>query len=159
MPTSCARSLGAHLRPLTLLLVASGCAAHGPRVPGPLGAVGKDPPPVAVLRPHDVLLAEPEPEPEPASRKRSGSDLGHRIADAARHWVDHRPRGFRDDCSGFVMAALDRAGQPMSGSTASFWEEARTRGLVHHRSSPASATWCSSTTPTTATATAAGTTT
>ena len=88
---------------------------------------------MAVLRPHEVLLAEPEPEP---SSRRRRSDLGDRIAEAAEHWVDHRPRGFRDDCSGFVMAALDRAGMPMSGSTASFWEEARASGFTHHRKRP-----------------------
>ncbi len=116
-----------------IALVASGCAAHGARIPGPLGAVGKDPPPVAVLRPYVPPPTELSPsEPEPART----SELGERIADAARHWVEHRPKGFRDDCSGFVMASLDRAGVPMSGSTRSFWEDADAQGLTHTRKRP-----------------------
>jgi surface antigen len=34
------------------------------------------------------------------------------------------------------MAALDRAGVPMSGSTQSFWEDAKARGFVHSRKQP-----------------------
>jgi len=139
MPSFASRSrLGPSVRCLIAAVLATGCAAHGPRVPGPLGAVGKDPPPVAILRPHEAfeLSEAPEADDEPPTPRRRHTDLGDRIADAALHWVDHRPRGFRDDCSGFVMAALDRAGVPMSGSTASFWDDARDRGITHSRKRP-----------------------
>ena len=127
-------------RPLTrqlawaLLLVSTACAHRVPRMPGPLGSVGKDPPPVAVLRPieHD-LEDEEEPAPPPSRRP---SALGQRIARAAEHYLDHTPRGFRDDCSGFVMATLDRAGVPASGSTRSFWDDAKATGAVHKRKRP-----------------------
>jgi hypothetical protein len=74
-------------------------------------------------------------EDERAPRARRDG-TGARIADAARYYLDHRPRGFRDDCSGFVSAALARAGITLSGSTASLWELAREMGAIHHRKLP-----------------------
>ncbi len=102
-------------------------------MPGPLGPVGKGP----VLsgpsaRPDAVVEVAPLAEAEPPKASR----FGESVAEAARHWLEHRPRGFRDDCSGFVMASLDRAGLALTGNTASFWELAREHGAVHHRKEP-----------------------
>ncbi|MEQ1508144.1 MAG: CHAP domain-containing protein [Myxococcota bacterium] len=58
------------------------------------------------------------------------------IATAARHYLDHNPRGFRDDCSGYVMAVFARAGIPLDGNTASFYDQAKTDGSLHHRKLP-----------------------
>ena len=87
------------------------------------------PPPVSPVLPP----TEEEPAPPPSRRP---SALGQRIARAAEHYLDHTPRGFRDDCSGFVMATLDRAGVPASGSTRSFWDDAKATGAVHKRKRP-----------------------
>lgn len=119
---------------LPLLLLAAACAPKVPRMPGPLSSVGRDAPPVAVLRPLEVLEAvEPLPAPE---RRRRDPELGGRIAAAAEHYLEHRPHGFRDDCSGFVSAALDRAGLPLQGSTRSLWETLQDAGRTHRRKRP-----------------------
>mgnify|MGYP000276834862 CR=1 FL=1 len=130
-------SLPRSLRPLLVGLVVlwGGCASRIPRMPGPLGSVGKDAPPVAVLRPLP-LNGEEEEEEGPAPSRPADSALGRRIAKAAAHYLEHRPRGFRDDCSGFVMASLDRAGVPTSGSTRTFWDHARELGTTHKRKRP-----------------------
>jgi hypothetical protein len=89
-------------------------------MPGPLGALGRPPPDIA-------RIVERRPE---------RPDEGDRIVDAARHYLDHPTRGFRDDCSGFVMAVLDRAGMPLSGNTASIYAWADERGALHRRKRP-----------------------
>jgi hypothetical protein len=92
---------------------------------------------VAVLRP---LHALPDDLPPPLDAVPEGprdSRSGRRIADAALHYLDHRPKGFRDDCSGFVMAALDRAGIPMNGNTRSLWDTLREQGMTHRHKVPA----------------------
>ncbi|MEQ1565512.1 MAG: CHAP domain-containing protein [Myxococcota bacterium] len=58
------------------------------------------------------------------------------VADAARHYLEHAPKGFRDDCSGFVLAVLDRAGLELEGNTASLYTWAADQGLVHHHKVP-----------------------
>lgn len=106
---------------LALLALLAGCAPKVVPVPGPLGALGRIPPPTARIVERSPVGAE-------------GSD---RIADAARHYLDHPTRGFRDDCSGFVMAVLERAGTPLSGNTASIYTWAQEHGTIHHRKRPA----------------------
>jgi hypothetical protein len=132
----------------------AGCASRVPRVPGPLGPVANAPPPPVHVRdltpsdsmrpdapastpptaPADPGVADPPPE-NPPSRRASG--FGVAAADAAMHYLRHRPPGqFRNDCSGFVMAVFDRAGHPVSGNSRSFWADAKARGDVHHRKRP-----------------------
>lgn len=117
-------------RPAALLLLLVGCAPKAPRIPGPLAVVGRAPLPPPTLQ---EWVEPPAPEP----RRRRDDPYGEAVADAARHWLDHSPRGFRDDCSGFVMAVLDRVGTPLSGSTATFWELAEAQGATHRRKVPA----------------------
>ena len=79
-------------------------------------------------------LASQSPPPQPS--RRSGPSLGEEAAEAAERFLKHRPRGARDDCSGFVIAAYDAAGLTLSGSAQSLWELAQNRGEVHRRKRP-----------------------
>lgn len=114
-----------------LIVFLGACAARAPRMPGPLGPVGQGP-----VLPGPSERSEPLVEITPTPEAPKASRFGAAVAEAARHWLDHRPRGFRDDCSGFVMASLDRAGLPLAGNTASFWELAREHGAVHRHKEP-----------------------
>lgn len=62
--------------------------------------------------------------------------MGEEIASAAMYYLDHRPKGYRDDCSGFVSAALARAGIGLAGTGASMWEVADAAALTHRRKDP-----------------------
>jgi hypothetical protein len=105
-----------------LLFLLAGCAPKVLPVPGPLGAIGRD-------RPQVARLAE-------RGSDRTSDRTSDRIVDSARHYLHTPTRGYRDDCSGFVMAVLDRAGMPISGNTASIYTWADERGAVHHRKRP-----------------------
>ncbi len=62
--------------------------------------------------------------------------MGSAIVEAANHYLDHKPGGFRNDCSGFVCATATRAGLPLKGNTRSLWEWARQEGITHQRKMP-----------------------
>lgn len=98
------------------------------RMPGPPRVVGRP----AAARPPlpttpTALPVEPEPDATPAVEPASG------IAEAARHYLDHAPRGYRADCSGFVCAAANRAGFPLEGNTEGLWTLAVAHGATHRR--------------------------
>lgn len=134
-------SMTGPLRMFLLLSLLLSCAA---RYPGPVGWVGRTPEPITWQRPASPEVvpasvvsrppAEPLPIPEPEPERDLA--LGAAIGDAARHYLRHRPQGFRDDCSGFAMASLNRAGAPVSGNTARLWELAREAHAIHHRKRP-----------------------
>lgn len=106
------------------LALASACAPKAARIPGPLAAVGRVGEPVPIRAPS-------------AERTRShGDPTARSISEAARHYLEHRPRGFRDDCSGYVEAVFARAGIPLRGSTATFYELAQQNGAIHRRKTP-----------------------
>lgn len=65
------------------------------------------------------------------SRPSRASGIGEAVADAARHYLEHPTTGFRDDCSGFVMAAHARAGLELSGNSRSLWDDAKEAGTTH----------------------------
>ena len=44
--------------------------------------------------------------------------------------------GYRNDCSGFVLAAVNRTGRSLSGNTASLWADMREDGNTHSRKEP-----------------------
>jgi hypothetical protein len=116
---------------LSLLLLAA-CAARSPRFPGPLASVGRDAP--AIVAPEDsvgVIANSPAPTAKRAAKPTRR--VGSAIAKAANHYLDHRPKGFRDDCSGFVCASVTRAGLPLVGNTRGLWNMAQERGITHHR--------------------------
>ncbi|MEZ4320234.1 MAG: CHAP domain-containing protein [Myxococcota bacterium] len=130
-----------------IAFLAWGCASHVPRMPGPLGPVAHSAP--APLHVRDLLPSEdeapssgtseaPEPDepPEIAKRSRRGG-IGDDAASSARHYLTHTPpSGFRNDCSGFVMAVYARAGAPISGSSRTLWEDAKGRGSTHSHLRP-----------------------
>lgn len=134
---------------LLLPLLLAGCASTL-RYPGPVSWVGRAPPPVAHRieeleetepTPADepVAVAEvlsPEPPPGREPRRRRPDPLGRDIASAARYNLEHRPSGFRDDCSGFASAALTRAGFEITGSTRSLYEGAKAARATHRRPWP-----------------------
>lgn len=77
------------------------------------------------------------PRKPPQPKAPVATTLSNRIARAAKHYLSSRPpASFRNDCSGFVCAVLDRAGVPAAGNTASLWDQARGIQAVHHRKRP-----------------------
>lgn len=58
------------------------------------------------------------------------------VSEAALYYVDHAPKGARDDCSGFALAALERAGIRLTGNTESLWRLAEERKLTHAKKTP-----------------------
>lgn len=121
--------------PLFLALALIGCSTRSPGFPGPVRSIASAAPaPVRVPAPPPAGVAEtPERPPRAAERPARSSGTGDAIADAARHYLSHAPSGFRDDCSGFVMAAHARAGTPISGNTRTLWEDAETAGQIHRK--------------------------
>jgi hypothetical protein len=90
-------------------------------------------------RPSDLsapVEEDPAPEADEAAPRRRGDDLGVEIARAAEHYLRHAPRGYRDDCSGFASAALQRAGLSLEGSTAQLWDLAKDARATHRRKEP-----------------------
>ncbi len=79
-------------------------------------------------------------EPDAAAPVRETAPPGHTdgsgLVSAARYYLDHKPRGFRDDCSGYVCAVYDRDGQALEGNTASFWELSKQLRATHKRKRP-----------------------
>lgn len=114
-------------------LLALGCA-RGTPIPGPLGALGRTGEvwPEAPVVEAPVVEAPQAPTPPPAAPRSTEP-----IPAAARHYLSHPPPArFRDDCSGFVAAVLDRAGIAVGGSTKDLWEAARADRRVHRRKTP-----------------------
>jgi peptidoglycan DL-endopeptidase CwlO len=112
---------------LVLALVsalASACAPKAARIPGPLAAVGRGGEPFPLPAGVDAVPA------------RHGDPTARSLSEAAMHYLEHRPRGFRDDCSGYVEAVFARVGIPLRGSTAMFYELAEEAGALHRRKTP-----------------------
>lgn len=103
-----------------LLVFLLGCLGPSLRVPGPLSGLGRAP------------FTERAPAPVAP---------GHDVATAAQSFLGHRAlvalgKTYRFDCSGFVEASLAKAGRAASGSSASLFEQAQERGVLHHRKTP-----------------------
>jgi hypothetical protein len=69
-------------------------------------------------------------------RQATTTAVGIDAALGANYYLRHRPKGFRDDCSGFVSASYDRAGIPMNGTVASLWGIAKKNRYTHKRKRP-----------------------
>ncbi len=122
---------------LLIALLTTGCAGRS-GMPGPLRTLGRTAAPTqratVQVRPTEEVV---EGDSEPRSRAtRRQSATGRDIAQAARHYLNHSLDGYRDDCSGFVLAAVNRTGRTMSGNTASLWEDMDEDGVTHHRKVP-----------------------
>ena len=63
------------------------------------------------------------------------------LALAARMGLDRRPRGYRDDCSGFISGVLTGAGVPADASVMQFWELAEHYGVTHLQEIPFIGDW------------------
>ncbi|NCG19206.1 MAG: CHAP domain-containing protein [Rhodobacterales bacterium] len=119
------------------LLGLSACATTM-RMPGPTSVLGRSAP-ESIHLPTDqggsVAKVTEEPPVTPDAAVKS-SRVGDDAAKAAKFYLGHRPKGFRDDCSGFVCAVYNRAGIPLSGNTASLWGAAQSANATHHRKMP-----------------------
>lgn len=107
-------------------------------MPGPLRTLGRTAAPAQrVVAPSRATEPVAEGVSTPRSRApRRQSATGHDIAQAARHYLNHSLDGYRDDCSGFVLAAVNRTGRAMNGNTASLWQDMDEDGTTHHRKVP-----------------------
>lgn len=115
------------VRTLLPLLLLGACAPKIARMPGPLGSMGHD---------RDMVrIVVEEPEHRRPARRRA-DPVSTEIASAARHYLDVSPRGFRDDCSGYVEAVFARAGLVLEGSTAMFYDLAKDKSALHHKKLP-----------------------
>ena len=146
------------------LLACVGCAHQWYVVPGPMGTVGKAPPPVEYEEDYDaddgsvwddiaptaVTTASVARDPEQATGSSDASEppptakarkRGEDVAKAAGHYLGssrlrHGGDSFRYDCSGLVMAAHARAGLQLAGSSESMLRMAREAGIFHKRKRP-----------------------
>lgn len=135
---------------------AVGCAHTGMRMPGPTGQLGKAPTPyrdtldepVPVSSPEAVAQsapsspserAEAKPPPPPPRRRARGD--GAAVARAAGQLVGRSRlvvggETYRYDCSGLVEAAHAKAGEALSGSSASLFALSRQEGVLHRKKVP-----------------------
>jgi hypothetical protein len=102
-------------------------------LPGPIGTLGRDTPPVA--------RRAPEPTAPRHAPRRAGRRDGDAIARAAAELVgvsrlSVEGRTYRWDCSGFVSAAYARAGRLLTGSSADLFAAARDAHVLHRRRVP-----------------------
>jgi len=79
---------------------------------------------------------EVQPE-EPSEQTIRLHDNSMRIAQQARYFVDHRPVGYRADCSGYISGVLTESGIPASGTVATYWKRATRDGITHFHPIPA----------------------
>ena len=135
---------------------AVGCAHTGMRMPGPTGQLGKAPTPyrdsldapVPASSPEAVAQSAPsspseraEAEPSSPSPRRRARGDGAAVARAAGQLVGRSRlivggETYRYDCSGLVEAAHAKAGEALSGSSASLFALSRQEGVLHRRKVP-----------------------
>ncbi|MFT6146340.1 MAG: hypothetical protein ACJAZO_001771 [Myxococcota bacterium] len=122
---------------LLIAMLATGCAGRF-GMPGPLRTLGRTAAPAqrtsAPTRAPDAVFLSVDDSSSRGTRRQTAS--GHEIAQAARHYLNHSLDGYRDDCSGFVLAAVNRTGRVMNGNTASLWADMDNDGSTHHRNVP-----------------------
>lgn len=119
-----------------LLLLLAGCAALLGPFPGPVGAVGRPGPDAEASEADDDAVADAatdRPAPRPRRRDDAFADA---VVRAANHYLEHAPKGFRDDCSGFVCAVYDRVGVELDGNVRRLWARAENAGATHFRKTP-----------------------
>lgn len=140
---------------ITALTLAAWWGPRAPEAPPqrPLADAtdGQDPPDAALpaspaafpaAAPHDADAVVPDDveavvdDTGPVEVRIRTTPLSFALAEAARHHVDVRPRGFRADCSGFVEAITHRAGVPLKGSVAMMQAALEAEGRIHHHPIP-----------------------
>ena len=70
-------------------------------------------------------------------RQDDAGEVGRAVAASALQVLERPPRNYRSDCSGFVSAALQGAGVPLTGDTRTLWAFSESQGFVHYRHEPA----------------------
>ncbi|MFM2162110.1 MAG: hypothetical protein RLZZ383_1622 [Pseudomonadota bacterium] len=92
----------------------------------------------ALAPPSQPPSARSVARPSPRSpRAPAATALGRDLASAARRQLTSGTAGFRQDCSGFVLAALHKVGIDSGGSAADLYARAEAAGAVHRDSRPA----------------------
>jgi surface antigen len=137
-----------------LVIPLLGACASTLRMPGPLAPVRS--PDVAIVAP---VAAPRGPAPtarpalgSPASLPRldqvpdrpmrdsepelDGGALADRVVASARYYLNHSLDGWRDDCSGFVCASVNRAGFEIRGNAISLWAALTEDRRTHTRRMP-----------------------
>ncbi|MBT3217548.1 MAG: hypothetical protein HN348_00520 [Proteobacteria bacterium] len=64
------------------------------------------------------------------------NELSLDLARSGRYFLENRPRGFRDDCSGFVSAVVSRVGVPMDARVRQQWSFGENYGSTHYHPVP-----------------------
>ncbi len=62
--------------------------------------------------------------------------FGNDVSVEARYSLNDPPKGFRDDCSGFVSGVMTQVGVPMDGTVASIYDLAVVHDQLHWREVP-----------------------
>ncbi len=75
--------------------------------------------------------------PSKSTRTPTATALGRDLAAAARRQLTAGTAGFRQDCSGFVLAALHKVGIDSGGSAADLYARAESIGAIHRSERPA----------------------
>ena len=126
---------------MIFVALATAWAVPALRFPGPLDAITKPrPPPIRV---GDLPKAEPKKGEHLEGRGISnapnrratatGNRDGRAVAKTSRKHIDSYPSTYRNDCSGFAIAAHVENGIDLSGSTRHIWERAKEEDRIHHR--------------------------
>jgi hypothetical protein len=112
--------------PIALVLAVSlaGCAKV-PVLPGPTRFVTGAGPTRAPTAPTAAPAGKGAAEPDRTA-----------LVKAAEHYLTGSLGGYRDDCSGYVCAVLNRVGIEVEGSTATLWALAEAQGSTHTRKVP-----------------------
>ena len=122
------------------MLVLLGCAAF--HAPGPLGQLGHEVPETAAqwIAAHSAAGAN-SPNPPSSKAAAPANARASDIVRAAKGFLGNPSlsvagTAYRFDCSGLVEASLAKAGIDESGSSAMLFDQARERGVLHHRRTP-----------------------
>jgi hypothetical protein len=102
------------------------------RADAPDEATARLAPPTQPPSARDLTRSPTRPTRAPAA-----TALGRQLADAARRQLTAGTPGFRQDCSGFVIAALAKVGIEAGGSAADLYARAEAAGAVHRQPRPA----------------------
>lgn len=99
-------------------------------LPGPPDASAEDAP-VQGAATAALALAVLARDPSTTRDSSTYTPFSLEVARIARGYLVHAPRGFRDDCSGFVSAVFSRAGVPMDDVVATLWDQAEANDALH----------------------------
>src|SRR5690606_39104519 len=114
---------------LAVVALAARRATVIPEAPPPPTTPERDAEPVRDMAAAALILAMLAQDEPPESLR---DPLGYITSRLARGFLIQRPRGFRDDCSGFVSAVFSAAGVPMDHVVATLWDRAEQLDALHY---------------------------